>query len=112
MTYKQIELHPTEQKCPEQCEEFRKIIETMYQLHLQKNADYSPHNVLATGFLGLVTRVWDKTARLMNLTGFDIGSGKYLGPKTATNESLEDTLLDLANYAIIGLILRRGKWGK
>ena len=27
-------------------------------------------------------------------------------------ESLEDTLLDIANYALIAVALRRGLWGK
>lgn len=65
-----------------------------------------------TGFVGLLTRIWDKTARLMSLGGFDIGTGKYTMEKEAKNESIEDTLIDLANYAIIALIYRRGKWGK
>ncbi len=30
----------------------------------------------------------------------------------STEESLEDTLLDIANYALIAVALRRGTWGK
>jgi hypothetical protein len=104
--------HPTEESSPEQCAEFRKIIEQMYQTHLDKNADYSPMNILATGFVGVVTRIWDKVARLMNLTGFDIRKGTLNAFKEPKNESVEDTLLDLANYAVIALILKRERWGK
>lgn len=104
--------HATEQRFPEQCAEFKSIMENMYNVHLDKNLDYSPMNIVATGIVGVVTRLWDKTARLMNLSGFDIRDGKFTGEKEAKNESIEDTLLDLANYAVIAAILRRGKWGK
>lgn len=104
--------HPIEVKSPEQCKEFRRIIEEMYQVMLQKNQDYSPMNILGTGTVGVTTRIWDKVARLMNLSGFDIRTGEYTEPKEAKNESIDDTLLDLANYAIIALLVRKGKWGK
>jgi hypothetical protein len=45
--------------------------------------------------------MYDKLARLNNL--LDTGD-------TPKYESLEDTLLDLANYAIIGLLVQRGQW--
>jgi hypothetical protein len=105
-------LHRTEAKSPEQCKEFRAIIEKMYATHLDKNADYSPMNILGTGMIGLVTRIWDKVARLVSLHGFDIRDGSLSQVRTPKNESVDDTLLDLANYAIIAMIFRRGKWGK
>jgi hypothetical protein len=49
----------------------------------------------------LRVRMYDKLARLNNL--LDTGD-------TPKYESLEDTLLDLANYAIIGLLVQRGQW--
>jgi hypothetical protein len=51
----------------------------------------------------------------MNLTGFriEIASSEYEKPLIpVVDESVEDTLTDLAVYAIIGLILRKGKWGR
>jgi hypothetical protein len=45
--------------------------------------------------------MWDKIARINNLT--DSGSD-------AKHESLEDSFKDLANYAIIGMMVLRGKW--
>ena len=106
--------HPTELKCPEQAQGFREIIEKMYVTHLNKNADYSPANILGTGELGLATRIWDKCIRYLNLIGFDIRAElvEYRGPKQARNESIEDTLQDMSVYAIIGLLLRSGKWGR
>ena len=107
--------HPTQDNCPEQCMAFSSIIAKMWQTHLDKNADYSPANILLTGEPGLVTRLWDKTARLLNLTGFKfkaILSEGYSPPKRPKNESIDDTYMDLSVYGIIGLLLRRGQWGK
>jgi hypothetical protein len=107
-------LHPTEQKYPQQCQRFREILDEMYQVHLTKNADYSPYNINATGLVGAMVRIWDKTARLMNLLGFDIATGKYSGEKTNSvkNEGIKDSFIDLANYGIIARIYWEGKWGK
>lgn len=108
-------LHPTEIRCPEQVQAFRELIGKAYRTHLSKNADYSPSNILLTGELGLVTRIWDKAARLLSLSGFQFDithAGTFTHPKQPKNEPIEDTLLDLMVYAIIGLLLRRNKWGK
>jgi len=106
--------HPTEIKCPEQTRAFSDILQKMYQTHLDKNFDYSPANILATGEIGLVTRLWDKVARLMNLTGFrfSVTCDGFDAPKQPKHESIDDTLMDAAVYSIIGLLLRQGKWGK
>lgn len=106
--------HPTEISSPQQCQSFLEIIMSMYRVHLDKNADYSPANILGTGEVGLVTRLWDKCARLMNLTGFrmTIESSSFEAPRVPKSESIDDSYLDLAVYAIIGLLLRRGQWGK
>lgn len=106
--------HITEQRCPNQSRAFREVLGKMYRTHLDKNADYSPANILGAGELGLVTRLWDKVARLMNLTGFKIDlhtKVSFEAPRDPKNESIEDTYQDLAVYGIIGLLLRWGKWG-
>lgn len=103
---------PEEVKYPEQYEEFKRIVDVMYKIHTEKMSDYSPQNMLGTGEVGAIVRIWDKTARLMNLYGFDITTGEYKGSKSPKFESIEDNLTDLANYAIIALILLKGKWGK
>jgi hypothetical protein len=41
--------HPTEITSPVQCVSFLDTIMRMYRVHLQKNADYSPANILGTG---------------------------------------------------------------
>jgi nucleoside 2-deoxyribosyltransferase len=109
------ELHRTETTSPVQCQAFRETLGKMYRTHLSKNADYSPANIILTGETGLVTRLWDQTARLLNLTGFKF---KYLmcegidPPKNPKHESIDDTYQDMAVYAVIGMLLRKGQWGR
>ena len=70
----------------------------------RKHEDYGPMNIAgAPGgpMNGLQVRMYDKLARLNNLV--DTGD-------TPNYESIEDTLIDLANYAIIGLLVQRGQW--
>lgn len=61
--------HPTEVKYPVQCEAFKGMIDEMYQIHLDKNRDYSPANIVVIGQVGIVVRVWDKFCRICNLYG-------------------------------------------
>lgn len=73
-------------------------------LLLSKHRDYGPTNIAgAPGgpINGLRVRMWDKTARLNHL--YDHGG-------TPAHESLRDTLLDLANYALIGVLVLDGDW--
>lgn len=96
----------------EQKAEFRDVLEALWDMHQQKSADYGPWNVNAVGETGVAVRIWDKVARLMNLLGWDLSTGNFTAPRTPRNESLDDTLMDLASYCIIMIIYRRGKWGK
>jgi hypothetical protein len=110
-----LPLHITEQRCPIQCQAFAEHLGKMYRLHLRKNADYGPANILGAGFVGGVVRLWDKMARLMNLSGFKLNivePAEYTAPREAANESIDDTLLDLPNYGVILSLLRQSKWGK
>ena len=69
-----------------------------------KHKDYGPTNISRApgGALnGLRVRIHDKIARINNL----LDSGK-----NPAHESLEDSFKDLANYAIIALMVTRGKW--
>jgi hypothetical protein len=80
------------------------IINRLLQILYKKHEDYGPMNIAgAPGgpMNGLRVRMYDKLARLNNL--IDTGD-------TPNYESIEDTLIDLANYAIIGLLVQRGQW--
>ena len=70
----------------------------------KKHEDYGPMNIAGApggAMNGLRVRMYDKLARLNNLV--DTGD-------TPNYESIGDTLIDLANYAIIGLLVQRGQW--
>jgi hypothetical protein len=86
----------------------------LYRTHLSKNADYSPANILGTGEVGVVVRMWDKMARLMNLFGFDlkVETCTMTTPREPKNEAIEDSFLDMSCYAIIAKLLRDGEWGR
>ena len=76
----------------------------LQDLLLSKHHDYGPTNISRSPggpINGLRVRMWDKFARINNL----VDSGK-----DAKHESLEDSFKDMANYAIIGLLVLRGKW--
>jgi hypothetical protein len=88
--------------------EFRESVEeTFWELQdllLSKHVDYGPKNISESpgGPLnGLRVRMHDKLARLNNLV--DSGADPQ-------HESLEDTFKDMANYAVIGLLVLRGQW--
>jgi len=107
-------LHPTVASRPLQTREFLRVVFDMYKVHLDKNADYSPANILGTGEVGLMTRVWDKVSRLMNLNGFhiDVELKEFSRSTAPKNESIEDSIMDLAVYCVIWLLYRKGVWGR
>jgi hypothetical protein len=110
----EIQKPRSELTSPLQCKAFIEIVMAMYRLHLLKNSDYSPCNILVTGEIGLITRLWDKIARLLSLHGFrfKVEQGTYEKPEAPKNESIDDSLMDAAVYSIIGMLLRKGVWGK
>jgi len=89
----------------QQFAEFKKIIDDMFELHKRKNNDYGSDNIGALGEGALFVRIWDKVSRLKSLTWEKKNA-------QVKDESIEDTIKDLAVYSIIWLIYRHGKWGK
>jgi hypothetical protein len=92
--------------------EYLKLLDDMRSLHVNKNAGYAGAGNTdpwanfrmseafgVAPFLGVLTRMSDKYIRITNLV------------KDPTNErvgeSLDDTLMDLAAYALIAICLRR-----
>lgn len=83
-------------------------VEELVDLLLSKHKDYGPKNIASApggAINGLRVRIHDKTARINNL--YD--SIRDMAPE---HESFEDSFKDLANYAIIALLVLRGKWDK
>jgi len=88
--------------------DFIKAVGTTYdeaeKLLLKKHKDYGPKNISGSpggAINGLRVRMHDKLARINNL--YDSGA-------TPENESLRDSFIDMANYAIIAMLVLDGKW--
>lgn len=76
---------------------FEQVTKEMNELYLRKNADYgnSFEKTMDTfGIIAPVIRLNDKVNRLTNL----VKSGD-----SQVDESIEDTLMDLANYSVMTL---------
>lgn len=85
-------------------QDVRAVMDELATLLVSKHHDYGPKNIsMSPGgpINGLRVRMHDKLARINNL----VDSGK-----DAKFESLEDSFKDLANYAVIGLMVLRNKW--
>jgi hypothetical protein len=87
----------------------QKVMDTFseaLQVLLSNHNDNGPLNIANApgGALnGLRVRMHDKTARINHL----IDNAKYKNPE---HESLRDSFLDLANYAMIALLVIDGNW--
>ena len=104
-----------EEKYPEMINEFEHITHDMLQLFCMKQLDYGPKNIgmgsevvdtdqkAKRSLAALSVRMNDKIQRLLNLT---------FNNKLPKNESVEDTLIDIANYAVMAIIVQRKIWGK
>lgn len=74
------------------------------RIMLQRQRKYGRHNIPRYGTTGTVVRMGDKFARL-----------EYMlqeGAAPAADESIEDTLIDISNYANIMRAQLRGWWTK
>lgn len=100
---------------PEMCSEFKAIQKNQYELLCKKQMDYGPANIamgttlsnnnqIMASIKGIIVRANDKMQRLVNLI--------LINNREPTNESVEDTFMDLAVYSTIAMVVRNGKWGK
>jgi len=104
-TGKSVEYKP-KRPTLEFADEVRIIYDELMSLLLSKHRDYGPRNIAdAPGgaINGLRVRMHDKLARINNLVD---------SKSEPEHESLEDSFKDMANYAIIGMLLLRDKWDK
>lgn len=90
--------------------EFKEAVQQKFQhaqhILLSKHKDYGPTNIsLSPGgpLNGLRVRMWDKFARINHL--IDTGA-------KPEHESLRDSFLDMANYAIIAMLVLDDEWDK
>jgi len=83
-----------------------KVCDEIGNLLITKQADYGPGNINNAhggAINGLLVRIGDKFERLKNL---------FSNKTTPNHESIEDSFKDLANYAIIALMVEREVWPK
>ena len=83
------------------------IYEELANILGSKQLDYGPGNINnAPGgaMNGVLVRMNDKMERLKNLV--------YHSEGEPQNESIDDSLVDIANYAVIAMMVRRGSWPK
>lgn len=88
---------PTEEpkELTEDEQAFKEITEQMLQTYIKKNRDYGgafERGMERDGIISALTRMYDKLDRLHSLKDKD---------PEIVEESVQDTLLDLANYAIM-----------
>jgi hypothetical protein len=95
-------------KKPTNLNSFRGVSSRYYnmlqEILVSKQTDYGPSNISnAPGgpLNGLRVRIYDKVSRINNL--IDTGA-------EPENESLRDSFYDLANYAVIALMVLDDKW--
>ncbi len=77
------------------------VLDTAFKLGVEKNHDYGVDNMLSYGVVLVIVRINDKLVRIENLHGKDA---------KVVNEKVEDTLLDIINYATYGIMLLNDVW--
>lgn len=78
---------------------FESISDELLLMFLKKHRDYGKGNILANGELGISMRVSEKIERLKHL---------LMTQQTPSNESIDETWVDIAVYGVIAVLLRRG----
>lgn len=93
---------------------FARIYDEAFQVLLSRQAKYGPHNITQQGIYGVLTRIaHDKVQRVMRaIKGTLVDGVLHVDVDSGEDEdTFEDGLIDIANYALICLALRRGVWG-
>ncbi|MFN7317963.1 MAG: hypothetical protein ACK5S6_00505 [bacterium] len=75
--------------------------DTLVKTLIRKQRDYGPENIRRFGRQGLMVRMHDKIARLENLV---------TNEKNPNNESIDDTVMDIAGYSAIGIMWENQKF--
>ena len=109
-TWTALKEHDERQTIDERYAQYWEILNKMFDIHIAKDHDYAGEDYLSNlkgserlgipAWKGTLIRIEDKIARLENFAKTE---------QLLVDESVEDTLLDLANYAILALILYRNQ---
>ena len=103
-----------EKTYPETAKEFQRLQFEQWELFCKKQKDYGPKNIsvgsnleteeeVKLALTGLWFRMNDKMQRFQQIV---------INNQEPENESLMDTFMDLANYAIIAQLVKEKVWGK
>ena len=84
-------------------EAFKKVTKQTLETFLKKHKDYGKGNILDMGELGIAFRISEKFHRIKHL---------LMNGNKPSNESIEDSWIDIAVYAIIAVLLKRGWFQK
>lgn len=82
---------------------YEEVLRELLELFLKKHNDYGKGNILSIKELGIAFRIGEKSERLKHL---------LMTQNNPSNESVEDTWMDIAVYAIIGVLYRREQFQK
>ena len=85
--------------------EMANLLHDLHVLFKKKQASYGPGNISAFGEKGCVVRMSDKMQRLIRLVWED-------RTNPLADETVDDTYLDMACYALIAILVRKNKWPK
>jgi len=77
-------------------EHFKALQEQCFEIFEAKNNDYGD-SFRESGLVGLIVRMHDKLARILNVSKTQI--------TLVESEQLRDTLIDLANYALLAVMV-------
>ena len=85
--------------------DFALILAEAFALCKRKQASYGPGNIHYLGERGVFVRLFDKVQRLKRLVWEN-------RENPLDDETVEDTWMDILNYAAIALMVHRGLWPK
>ena len=96
-----VDSKPEKHKAITKAEKYDDILKEMQDIYRRKNADYGDsfsETYKKLGIISAVTRITDKTNRLVSL------ACKQDSEILVRDETLRDTLIDLAGYAVLTLL--------
>ena len=95
---------------------FSGIYSEALEILIERQKKYGPNNIRQLGLYGVFSRLaFDKIERVRRSLNGRVVNGDVildLGGEDFADESFEDALFDIANYALIIIALRRGQWGR
>ena len=83
--------------------EMADLLVRVFETFKKKQASYGSGNISKFGEKGVIIRMNDKMERLIRLVYNE-------EPNPLEDETIEDTYIDLADYALIAIVCRNGQW--